>query len=136
MAHRILAFYLSMSSGSISNQKVLALVPTPNKMRMYHDGYLWVASPLSSQILSVAPNSGESAVVFHAQTSKGAQLVEAGMKGRVADQIGPDFIGGMSGLLTGIIVGAPGQPFYVTNLGDALVRVEKNSPRMYAKTES
>ena len=34
MAHRILAFYLSVSSGSISNQKVLALVPTPDKMRL------------------------------------------------------------------------------------------------------
>ena len=125
MAHRILAFDLSASSGSISNQKVLGPVPTPDNMRMYHDGSLWVASPLSNQILSFDPNSGESAVVFDAQTSKGAQLVEAGVAGAVADQIGPDLIGGMPGLLTGIIVGAPGQPFYVSNLGDALVRVEK-----------
>ena len=125
MAHRILAFDLSVSAGSISNQKVLGSVPTPDNMRIYHDGSLWVASPLSNQILSFEPDSGESRVVFDAQTSKGAQLVEAGVKGRVADQIGPDLIGGMPGLLTGIIIGAPGQPFYVSNLGDALVRVEK-----------
>jgi len=125
MAHRILAFDLNVSSGSISNQKVLGPVPTPDNMRMYHDGSLWVASPLSNQILSFDPNSGERAVVFDAQTSKGAQLVEAGVARGVADQIGPDLIGGMPGLLTGIIVGAPGQPFYVSNLGDALVRVEK-----------
>ena len=50
MAHRILAFDLSLSSGSISNQKVLGTVPTPDNMRMYHDGSLWVASPLSNQI--------------------------------------------------------------------------------------
>ena len=92
---------------------------------MYHDGSLWVASPLSNQILSFDPNSGESAVVFDAHTSKGAQLVEAGVAGAVADQIGPDLIGGMPGFLTGIIVGDPEQPFYVSNLGDALVRVEK-----------
>ena len=65
--------------------------------------------------------------MFNAQTSKGAHLVAAGVAGGVADQIGPDLIGGMPGLPTGIIVGAPGQPFYVSNLGDALVRVEKNS---------
>jgi len=125
MAHRILAFDLSVSSGSISNQKVLGSVPTPDNMRMYHDGSLWVASPLSNQIVSFMPSSGESTVVFDAQTLEGAQLVEAGVKGGVADQIGPDLIGGMPGLLTGIIVGAPGQPFYVSNLGNALVRVEK-----------
>ena len=49
------------------------------------------------------------------------------MKGRVADQTDPDLIGGMPGLLTRIIVEAPGQPFYVSNLGDALVRVEKKA---------
>ena len=125
MVHRILTFYLSVSSGSVSNQIVLGLVPTPDNMRMYHDGSLWVASPLSNQILSFDPTSGESAVVFDAQTSKGAQLVGAGVAGAVADQIGPDLIGGMPGLLTGIIVGSPEQPFYVSNLGDALVRVEK-----------
>ena len=124
MAHRILAFDLSVSSGSVTNQKVLGPVPTPDNMRMYHDGSLWVASPLSNQIFSFELNSGETAVVFDAQTLKGAQLVEAGVKGGVADQIGPDLIGGMPGLLTGIIVGAPGQPFYVSNLGNALVRVE------------
>ena len=124
MAHRILAFDLSVSSGSVTNQKVLGPVPTPDNMRMYHDGSLWVASPLSNQIFSFELNSGETAVVFDAQTLKGAQLVEAGVKGGVADQIGPDLIGGMPGLLTGIIIGAPGQPFYVSNLGNALVRVE------------
>lgn len=72
MAHRILAFDLSVSSCSISNQKVLGPVPTPDNMRMYHDGSLWVASPLSNQILSFDPNNGERAVVFDAQTSKGA----------------------------------------------------------------
>ena len=47
---------------------------------MYHDGSLWVASPLSNQIFSFELNSGETAVVFDAQTLKGAQLVEQELK--------------------------------------------------------
>lgn len=72
--------------------------------------------------------------MFDAQTPKVDRLVEAGVAGSVADQIGPDLIGGMPDLLKGIIDGAPGQPFYVSNLGDALVRVEKNSLRIRAQT--
>ncbi len=124
MAHRVLTFDLSIEAGSVSNRKVLGSVPTPDNMRIYHDGSLWVASPLSNQIVSLNLSDGTSEVVFDAQTSTGAQLVEAGMNGGVADQIGPELIGGMPGLLTGIIIGAPSQPFYVSNLGGALVKVD------------
>ncbi len=124
MAHQVLTFDLNIESGSISNRKVLGSVPTPDNMRIYHDGSLWVASPLSNQIFSLDLSDGSSKVVFDAQTSTGARLVEIGMKGGVADQIGPALIGGMPGLLTGVIIGPPHQPFYVSNLGEALVKIE------------
>ena len=41
----------------------------------------------------------------------------------MADLIGPETTGKMPGLLTGMILGSESDPFYVANLGAALIQV-------------
>ena len=131
MSNRVLAFDLDVSSGTLSNQTTLAKIPSPDNMELNHDGFLWVASPLSNQIFAIDVDSGASYVVFDAQTVGGSETVNKGLSnvvngGGIADLLSPENTGDMPGLLTGMIIGEKTQPFYVANLGEALIEVSKD----------
>lgn len=131
MSNRVLAFDLDVSSGTLSNQTTLAKIPSPDNMELNHDGFLWVASPLSNQIFAIDVDSGASYVVFDAQTVGGSETVNKGLNnvvngGGIADLLSPENTGDMPGLLTGMIIGEKTQPFYVANLGEALIEVSKD----------
>ena len=130
MKNRVLAFDLDISTGSLSNQTILAIMPTPDNMELNSEGQLWVASPLSNQIYSIDPENGESYIVFDAQTEIGFENMEEGIKrmetgGGFAELLTPELTGEMPGLLTGMIIGDESQPFYVANLGSALIKVSR-----------
>ena len=130
MKNRVLAFDLDISTGSLSNQTILAIMPTPDNMELNSEGQLWVASPLSNQIYSIDTENGESHIVFDAQTEIGFENMEEGIRrmemgGGFAELLTPELTGEMPGLLTGMIIGDESQPFYVTNLGSALIKVSR-----------
>ena len=130
MKNRVLAFDLDITTGSLTNQTILAIMPTPDNMELNSEGQLWVASPLSNQIYSIDPENGESYIVFDAQTEIGFENMEEGIKrmetgGGFAELLTPELTGEMPGLLTGMIIGDESQPFYVANLGTALIKVSK-----------
>jgi len=111
LANRVLSFDLDVSTGSLVNMTILADIPSPDNMQLNHDGSLWVA--------------------FDAQTKDGAAIVAEGISrvsrgDGMADLLGPEAIGEMPGLLTGMIIGNKSQPFYVANLGEALIEVSKD----------
>ena len=130
MKNRILVFDLDLSTGALSNQTTLVVMSTPDNMELTSQGQLWVASPLSNQIYSIDPENGESYVVFDAQTQIGLENMEEGV--RLMDMgngftqlLSPELTGEMPGLLTGLIIGDNSQPFYVANLGNALIKVSR-----------
>ena len=103
-------------------------MPSPDNMALNYDGTLWVASPLANQIFSIDVSTGTTKIVFDAQTKGGSKLVEQGLASvrngnGWADLVGPELTGNMPGLLTGMILGDENQPFYVANLGAALIKV-------------
>ena len=125
---RVIAFDFDISSGSLTKQVTLAQMPSPDNMALNHDGTLWVALPLANQIVSLDISTGTTKTVFDAQTELGSKLVERGLTsvqngGGWANLVGPKLTGEMPGLLTGMILGDENQPFYVANLGAALVKV-------------
>ena len=130
LGDRVLGFALDIENGTLGEHKVLAAVPTPDNMRLAHDGSLWVASPVSNRIVAIDLASGTTRVVFDAQTEAGAQVVAEWIRrgkageGRL-DLLGQAGDGGAPGLITGMIFGRADQPFYVSNLGPALVKVER-----------
>ncbi len=130
LGDRVLSFALDVENGSLGEHRVLAAIPTPDNMRLAHDGSLWVASPVSNRLFAIDLASGETRVVFDAQTEQGAQVVsewtargKAG-EGRL-DLLGQAGDGGVPGLVTGMIFGRADQPFYVSNLGPALIKIER-----------
>ena len=66
--------------------------------------------------------------MFDAQTQIGLKNMQEGVS-RIengegfADLLSPELTGDMPGLLTGMILGGENQPFYVANLGAALIKV-------------
>jgi hypothetical protein len=97
-------------------------------MELNNDGHLWVASPLSNQIYAIDIENGDSYVVFDAQTPIGQKNMQEGIRrieigNGFSDLLSPELTGDMPGLLTGMIIGEANQPFYVANLGAALIEV-------------
>ena len=130
MKNRILVFDLDLSTGALSNQTTLVVMSTPDNMELTSQGQLWVASPLSNQIYSIDPENGESYVVFDAQTQIGLENMEEGVRlmemgNGFTQLLSPELTGEMPGLLTGLIIGDNSQPFYVANLGNALIKVSR-----------
>jgi sugar lactone lactonase YvrE len=130
MGNRVLQFDLDIEAGTVSNQKVLAEIPTPDNMRMVDDGSLWVASPIANRVFAIDPDTGAVRIAFDAQTAKGAALVEEWLKrGREGsdrlDLLGAEMQGEMPGLLTGMIVDSNNRPIFISGLGDALVRLDR-----------
>ena len=131
MSNRVLQFDIDLDSGSLSNQTTLAEIPTPDNMELNGDDRLWVASLLSNQVISINTETGESFVVFDAQTSAGLENLQKGLiamnnGGGFTDLLTPELTGDMPGLLTGMIIGNENQPFYIANLGAALIEVTKD----------
>ena len=130
MKNRVLVFDLDLATGKLSNQTTLASIPTPDNMELNHDGKLWVASPLSNQILAIDLESGDTSTVFDAQTEVGRKNLQKGLQRMdngegFADLLTEELFGEMPGLLTGMIIGDNSQPFYVASLGSALIKVSK-----------
>lgn len=130
LANRVLAFTLDVTAGTLNERSVLAVVPSPDNMRLAPDGSLWVASPASNRVLAVNTDFGTTRVVFDAQTEAGAMAAQEWLRRTAAGESAaqppnPDVLGKMPGMLTGVITGRPDQPFYISNLGTALVKVER-----------
>ena len=128
LANRVLVFDLDISAGTLSNRAVLATIPSPDNMDLNHDGTLWVASPLSNQIHRIDLDTGTVDVVFDAQTKQGVIALTEGIRrveigNGIADLLGTETTGEMPGLLTGMILGGETDPFYVANLGAALIKI-------------
>lgn len=130
IADRVLAFSLDVAKGTIGNRRVLATVGTPDNIRRDGEGNLWVASPVSNRVYVIDPEDGSKRIGFDAQTRAGkAALAEWNKRGNAGvtrlDMLGPDVTGDMPGLLTGIIVDRENRPIYVSNLGNALVKLPR-----------
>ncbi len=124
----VLGYKVDVATGALGERRVVAQVTIPDNIEQDEDGLLWVASPMSNELLTVNPDTGETRVVFHPVNPAGDAIAEEFRRRRAAgepviDLLGPDVQGPMPGLLTGVILTPGGETFYATGLGDALVKV-------------
>jgi sugar lactone lactonase YvrE len=131
MSDRVLGYKLDIDAGTITDKRIVAYVTTPDNMELHASGELWVASPISSQIVAVDLESGETRSVFSPENEHREDIVaewqrrgEAG-EARL-DLLGPNLVGSLPGLATGMIIDEGNPSFYVTGLGDAMVHVNTN----------
>lgn len=129
VAGHIVSYKVDLATGVLTDRAVLASVVSPDNVEPGPDGALWVASPMTNQVLAINPDTGEARVAFSAQTEAGAAVIaEYARRGEAgeprAELLGPDVWSPMPGLVTGVIHTPGGGPVYVSGLGDALLKIE------------
>ena len=131
MADRIVSYRLEVETGSISEGRILAELPTPDNIDLDSAGNLWVASPIANALLVVDPESGEWATAFHPRTAAHDRLmIEWGRRTESGEPrlplFTPDMWEPLPGLVTGLILAPDGETIYLTGLGDSLVKLQRS----------
>ena len=130
MANRVLSFNIDVESGALNHRRTLVDVTTPDNIELDEHGDLWIASPLGNAVFIVNPETAVMRTFFEATPEASRNLVAELQRRRengegVLDLVGPDAFGPMPGLLTGVILSPDGGPVYISGLGDALVKIDR-----------
>jgi sugar lactone lactonase YvrE len=130
MADRIIGYRLDVSSGELSEGRVVAELPTPDNFELDAAGRLWVASPIANALLVVDPESGQWSTAFHPRTPEHERLMVEWQRRTESGEsrlelFGPDMWSPLPGLITGLILTSEDGPVYLTGLGDTLVKLDR-----------
>lgn len=131
MANRVLVFDVDVATGEISYRRTLADVTTPDNLELDENGLLWAASPLANTVFTIDPDTGEKSAFF-APSPETSEQIDAEWRRRLAagegalELVGPEAFAPMPGLLTGVIISPDGGPVYVSGLGNALVKIDRD----------
>ncbi len=129
VAGHITSYTVDLATGALSDRTVLTTLTSPDNVEQAADGTLWVAMPMANQVLVINPDTGESRVAFSAQSEEAATLAAEFDRRAAAGEprlelLSPVVWDPMPGLVTGVIHTPGGGPVYISNLGDALLRIE------------
>lgn len=129
VAGHITSYTVDLATGALSDRAVLTTLTSPDNVEQAADGTLWVATPMSNQVLAINPDTGESRVAFSAQTEEAAALSAEFDRRAAAGEPRLELLSSvvwdpMPGLVTGVIHTPGGGPVYISNLGDALLKIE------------
>lgn len=127
---RVLRFDVDLASGALSGRTVFVDSVGPDNLELDGAGHLWVALPLSNEILVVNTATGARHVAFRSQTSaQAALLAEFMRRGETGTprvgMISPELWNPLPGPPTGVILSGEKGPVYLTGLGNALVRLPR-----------
>jgi len=134
MGQQVLGYKLDVATGTLTDRRIVAEVLSPDNIEQDDDGLLWVASPISNELIQINPDTGETRVVFHPQTDASDAVIAEFHRRRKAgedamlDLLGPDVWGPMPGMMTGVILTPGGGPVYLSGLGDALLKIDAARP--------
>ena len=126
---RVLRFRVDLGSGRLSERTVFIDSVGADNLELDGQGNLWVAAPLSNELLIVNMTTGARHSAFRSQTAAQQEvLAEFARRGQVGatrmELFTPALWAPLPGLITGVIVG-PSGPVYATGLGNALLKLTR-----------
>ncbi|KLI64956.1 SMP-30/gluconolactonase/LRE family protein [Aurantiacibacter marinus] len=130
MANLVDIIPVDFASGNLNGARSTFNVFSPDNLEVDSDGNIWVAQPLTNQVSVINPDSGTVQPVF-TPTPENTQNVEGEFLRRraagepVTPMLNEDLYRPMPGILTGVILSPGGGTVYVSNLGNALVRLDR-----------
>lgn len=126
----MLRFRVDLDSGRVSERTVLVDSVGVDNLELDGAGNLWMVLPLNNELLIVSTATGARHSAFRLQTAEqqeiAAEFVRRGAAGTSRMELfTPAAHAPLPGFITGVIIGAAGQPVYLTGLGNALVRMTR-----------
>lgn len=128
-ASRVWRFAMDVATGTVSDRAIVYQGSMPDNVELDRKGRLWIALPLRSEIVIVAPAAMEPHSAFRIATPESERII-AEANARVRDgkpwlelwtpplwEPGP-------GLITGMILPPDEGPIYLTGLATALIRLD------------
>lgn len=125
---RVLRFRVDLETGRLSERTVFVDSVAADNLELDGEGHLWVALPLSNEVLVVNTTTGERHVAFQSQTAEQREVIaEFNRRGEAGtprlELLNPTVWTPLPGLVTGVIVGPGRSPVYLTGLGNAIVKL-------------
>jgi sugar lactone lactonase YvrE len=130
MGGRVLRYRVDLDAGRLSQRSVFVDSVAPDNLELDGEGNLWVALPLTNQLLVVNTATGVPHTAFRSLTPEQQEMLEEfsrrGQSGTSRmELITPAFWAPLPGFVTGVIVSQGHGPVYLTGLGDALVKLTR-----------
>ena len=127
---RVLRYRVDLATGQLSERTVFVDGVEPDNLELDGEGHLWVALPLANGLLVVDTETGERHMAFRSQTAAQEESAEEFTRrgeSRIPrmELFTPASWAPLPGPITGLILSPDGGPVYLTNLGNALVRLPR-----------
>jgi len=130
MGLRVLRYRVDLDTGRLSERLVFVDGLEPDNLELDGEGHLWVAVPLRNELLVVDTETGERHTAFRsltpAQQEAAEEFARRGQSGESRLELfTPTSWAPLPGPITGVILSQDRGPVYLTNLGDALVKLTR-----------
>jgi hypothetical protein len=127
MMDRVLRYKVDTKSGTLINREVYQNVTTPDNLKIDHNGNLWIASPIANKVFAVDNQCRSLHTVFSAPSAGNSRIqdewaVRSRMGKPLLDLLGPELSQPLPGVLTGMFWSHDRKTFYITGLGNAILK--------------
>ncbi len=127
---RVLRYRVDLDAGRVSDRSVFVDSVAPDNIELGGEGYLWIALPLSNELLMVNTATGARHTAFRSVTPAQQEVMEEfsrrGQEGTSRlELLTPEVWAPLPGFITGVIVSQGRDPVYLTGLGNALVKLTR-----------
>jgi sugar lactone lactonase YvrE len=125
---RVLRYRVDLASGQLSERTVFVDSVSADNLELDGLGNLWVALPLTNQLLAVNTATGARHTAFGAMTPAQQEVIaEFGRRGQAGksrmELVTPASWAPLPGFITGVILRQGTGPVYLTGLGNALLKL-------------
>lgn len=127
---RVLRYRVDLAAGTVSERSVFLDSVAADNLELDGEGHLWVAVPLTNEVLVVNTSTRERHTAFRSLTpAQQTAADEFARRGRAGvsrmELFTPAVWAPLPGPITGIIVASGSGPVYLTGLGNALLKLPR-----------
>lgn len=127
---RVLRYRVDLDSGRVSERTVFVDSVGVDNLELDGEGHLWMAVPLSNELMVVNTATGARHSAFRSLTPAQQEILQEFMRRGQAgvsrmELFTPAIWAPLPGPITGVIVSPGGGPVYLTGLGNALVKLTR-----------
>ena len=129
MMNRVLSFDVDITSGETKYSGVAATILTPDNILVDTKGRLFIASPVTNQVIAVDFKNHSQHLIFDASTKETQKIADEWFRRSHlglarAELITPKVHSPLPGLLTGMFFSQDGRTLYVANLGNDILKLD------------